>query len=150
MVQRTLTNRLPRARRFPMGTSLARGIGATAWRYAPVPLRLVFGIGFLLHGWPKLFAGGHAGFAQMLGGLGIPAPEVSAWLIGGLEVVGGIALLAGALVGLFSVLLMIEMIVAAWFVHLPSGFLATRIVGMGPDGPIFGMPGYEVKESNAW
>jgi putative oxidoreductase len=123
--------------------SLVRGIGSTAARYAPLPLRIILGIGFLLHGWPKLF-GGHAGFSSMLSGINIPASDVIAWAIGMLEVFGGLALVAGAFVGLFSVLFIIEMIVAAVKVHLPSGFMAVNVTGMGPQGPVFGMPGFEV------
>ena len=58
--------------------------------WAPLPLRIMLGVGFFYHGWPKVFsAEGHQGFAGMLGGLGVPAPETTAWLVGLAEIVGG-------------------------------------------------------------
>jgi putative oxidoreductase len=113
--------------------------------YGPLVLRVILGFGFLYHGWPKLFsAAGHDQFAGMLSGIGIPAPGLMAWVVGLLEVVGGIALIAGAFVALFSALFVIEMLVAMFTVHLSSGFNFINITGMTDAGPQFGMPGYEV------
>jgi putative oxidoreductase len=36
------------------------------------------------------------------------------------------------------------MLVAMFKVHLAAGFSFMNIKGMGPDGPIYGLPGYEV------
>ena len=43
-----------------------------------------------------------------------------------------------------SVLLIIDMLVATFTVHLPNGFSFIHITGMTEAGPQFGMPGYEV------
>jgi putative oxidoreductase len=111
-------------------------------RYWPMPLRILLGIAFLYHGLPKLGAG-HAGFTGMLRQMGLPAPDILAWLVGLLEVVGGIALIVGAFVSIFTVLLVLEMLVAMFTVHLPHGFSFINIVGSTPQGPQFGMPGVE-------
>lgn len=119
---------------------------AGVWKeWAPLPLRLVFGFGFAYHGFPKLFSGaGHAEFVGMLAGLGIPVPGLMAWAVGILEFFGGLALIAGALVTIISVLAILEMLVAVFAVHLPAGFNFMNITGMTDTGPQFGMPGYEV------
>jgi len=112
-------------------------------RYAPLPLRLILGFGFLFHGLPKL-GSGHAGFVGMLTGIGVPAPGLMAYVVGLVESLGGLALLLGAFVAIASLPLIMNMLVAMFTVHLPAGFSFMNMTGMGPDGPTFGMPGYEV------
>jgi putative oxidoreductase len=114
-------------------------------RLAALPLRLVLGFGLAYHGFPKLFdAAGHAGFVGMLHGLGFPAPSLLAWVVGLLEFGGGLALLAGAFARAVAALGIVEMAVALVAVHLPEGFNFIHITGTSPNGPVFGMPGYEV------
>jgi len=112
--------------------------------WAPLPLRLMLGVGFFYHGWLKVFSGGHQLFAGMLGSLGLPAPELTAWLVAWAEIVGGVALIAGAFVAIASAILIADMVVAMFTVHLPNGFNFINITGMGKTGPVFGMPGAEV------
>jgi putative oxidoreductase len=105
----------------------------------------MLGAGFVFHGWPKLFSSaGHQGFVGMLAALHVPAPEITAWLVGLAETVGGVALIAGAFVAVASVVLIVDMVVAMITVHAPNGFNFINITGMGKDGPVFGMPGAEV------
>lgn len=112
--------------------------------WGPVVLRGIVGIGFVYHGFPKVFSSsGHDGFVGMLTGIGIPAPGLMAWVVGLLEVFGGLALIAGAFVTIAGVLLAIEMLVAIFKVHLAHGFSFVNITGMTEAGPQFGMPGYE-------
>jgi len=114
-------------------------------QWAPLPLRVMLGIGFVFHGWPKLFSSqDHQGFVGMLGALGVPAPEITAWVVGLAETVGGVALIVGAFVAVASVVLIVDMVVAMITVHAPNGFNFIHITGMGKDGPVFGMPGAEV------
>lgn len=113
-------------------------------QWAPVPMRLIIGLAFIYHGFPKISAEGHQGFVGMLTRIGVPAPGVMAWVAGIVEFVGGVALILGAFVAIASALLAIDMLVALFKVHLAQGFSFINIKGMGPDGPIFGMPGYEV------
>jgi putative oxidoreductase len=111
--------------------------------WAPLPLRLILGFGFVYHGWDKL-ADGTEGFQGMLGMIGIPGGAATAWFVALLEFFGGLALIAGAFVPIVAVLLIGDMLVAAVTVHLPHGFSFMNMTGMGPDGPQFGMPGYEI------
>jgi putative oxidoreductase len=114
-------------------------------RFAPLPLRLMLGITFLVHGMPKVFdPGARANFAHMLAGLNVPMPEVMAWVVGFAEAGCAALLLVGAFTVLAAGVLVVNMIVAAALVHAPAGFNMIHIVGMGPAGPIFGVPGYEV------
>jgi putative oxidoreductase len=113
--------------------------------WAPLPLRLMLGVGFFYHGWQKVFsAGGHRLFAGMLGSLGLPVPALTAWLVAWAEILGGLALIAGLFLGVVSAVLIVDMLVAMFTVHLPNGFNFVNITGMGKQGPVFGMPGAEV------
>ncbi len=118
----------------------------SSWsKWAPMPLRLVIGFGFVYHGFPKLFSSqGRQMFQGMLEGIGVPAAGLMAWAVGIVEVLGGLALIAGAFVAVASALLIIDMLVAVFAVHLPVGFNFMNITGMTEAGPQFGMPGYEV------
>jgi len=114
-------------------------------RWASMPLRLAIGFGFVFHGYPKLFSGdGHSMFVGMLEGLSVPAPAILAWLVAALEFFGGIALIVGVFVTITSALLIANMLVALFKVHLAAGFSFMNITGMTDAGPQFGMPGYEV------
>jgi putative oxidoreductase len=70
---------------------------ASLARWAPIPLRLIVGYGFMQHGFAKLFRGPEA-FAAILHAIGMPAPHLMAWLTILIEVFGGLAVLLGALV----------------------------------------------------
>jgi putative oxidoreductase len=114
------------------------------WRHwAPLPLRLVIGYGFVAHGWAKL-SRGPAGFARLLEQIGAPLPEATAWVSTLIEVLGGLAILAGAFVAVVSIPLIVMMLVAMFTVHLRYGFSAINTIGLTADGPQFGPPGYEV------
>jgi putative oxidoreductase len=104
----------------------------------------MLGVGMMIHGLPKLSVTGHDQFEQMLVGIGMPVPGIAAWFVGVLEFFGGALVLLGALTRVLSVLFIIEMLVAAVMVHLPSGFNGINVTGTGPSGPVFGMPGYEL------
>ena len=112
-------------------------------RWALIPLRLVIGSGFIVHGWAKL-SRGPAGFAKLLGQVGVPLPVPTAWIATCLELLGGAAMLLGAFVELVAVPLIVMMLVAMFTVHLRYGFSAIKTIGLTPDGPVFGPPGYEV------
>lgn len=100
----------PRARTTP------GNIGLFLLRFAP-------GLIFVIHGYLKLFGGHHDRTVALFLTVNIPFAEVTAWVIGGLELAGGLALLAGRLVRPFAALLTVEMAVVIYRVRLPQGFL---------------------------
>lgn len=106
-------------------------------------LRLVIGFGFMAHGWAKL-SRGPEGFAGMLAFIGVPFPEFMAWFVTLVELLGGFALMLGIFVRLLSAPLIAIHLVAWSTVHLRHGFSSVNTVGMSPDGPVFGPPGFEV------
>jgi putative oxidoreductase len=116
----------------------------TLWRqWAPLPLRLIIGYGFLAHGWAKL-SRGPEGFARLLEQIGAPLPQATAWVSTLIEILGGLAILAGAFVAAVSLPLIVMMLVAMFTVHLRYGFSAINTIGLTAAGPQFGPPGYEV------
>jgi putative oxidoreductase len=116
----------------------------TLWRqWAPLSLRLIIGYGFLAHGWAKL-SRGPEGFARLLEQIGAPLPEATAWVSTFVEILGGLAILAGAFVAVVSIPLIVMMLVAMFTVHLRYGFSAINTIGLTANGPQFGPPGYEV------
>ena len=90
-------------------------------RWAPIPLRLIIGYGFVAHGYAKL-ANGPQHFFAILGSLGVPAPQIMGWATILIEILGGLAVLAGAFVSLASVPMAAVLLVAMVTVHLPYGF----------------------------
>ena len=112
-------------------------------QWAPVPLRLVMGIGFLVHGWAK-WSRGPGEFGKLLQQIGLPLPELTAWAVTILELAGGFALIIGAFVVIASVPLMISMFTAMITVNLRYGFSAIKTIGLTAAGPVFGPPGYEI------
>jgi hypothetical protein len=66
-------------------------------RWAPIPLRLIVGFGFMEHGFAKLSKGPDA-FATILQAMGVPGPHFMAWLTILVELLGGFAVILGAFV----------------------------------------------------
>lgn len=64
-------------------------------RWAAIPLRLIVGYGFMAHGYAKIVPGPEH-FVGILHAIGIPAPEILGWATIIVELVGGLAVLAGA------------------------------------------------------
>ena len=62
--------------------------------WAPIPLRLIVGYGFVEHGCAKL-ARGPDSFAAIVQALGVPAPHFMAWVSILIELLGGLAVLVG-------------------------------------------------------
>jgi putative oxidoreductase len=112
-------------------------------RWAPIPLRLIVGFGFMQHGVAKLMHG-PANFAGILHALHVPAPQVMAWLTILVELFGGLTVLLGAFVMLASVPMAAVLVVAMLTVHLPYGFSAIKLMAVTAAGAQFGPPGYEV------
>ena len=86
--------------------------------FAPLPIRIMAGIAFIIHGLPKFenLQGTQGFFASV----GIPADL--ALLIGLLEVIGGVLLIVGLLTRIASILFIIEMIGAILVVKAGNSF----------------------------
>jgi putative oxidoreductase len=111
--------------------------------WAPIPLRLIVGYGFMQHGFAKLSRGPGA-FAAVLQDMNVPDPHLMAWLTIVIELLGGLAVLLGALVTIVSVPMMAVLLVAMFKVHLPYGFSSIKLLAVTATGAKFGPVGYEV------
>jgi putative oxidoreductase len=111
-------------------------------RWAPVPLRLIVGYGFMEHGFAKLARGPDA-FPAILQALGVPAPHLMGWLTILVEIAGGLAVLLGALVRLASIPMAAVLLVAIFTAHLPYGFSSIKLQAVTAAGAQFGPPGFE-------
>lgn len=112
-------------------------------QFAPLALRIVIGIGFIMHGWAKLDRGPDK-FAGVLAWMDVPLPHAVAWLVTLVEIFGGIAILVGAFVALLSLPLIAIHLVAMFGVHWQYGFSSVHTIGLTVAGPQFGPPGFEV------
>lgn len=112
-------------------------------RWAPIPLRLIVGCGFMEHGFAKLSKGPDA-FAAILQAMGVPNPHLMGWFTILTELIGGLAVLLGAFVAIVSVPMVVVLLVAVFKVHLPYGFTSIKLIAVTATGPVFGPPGYEV------
>jgi putative oxidoreductase len=111
-------------------------------RWAPIPLRLIVGYGFMQHGIAKL-SRGPDGFAVILHAIGVPAPHLMAWLTILVEVFGGLAVLLGAFIPLASLPMAAVLLVAIFTVHLPYGFSSIKLISVTSGHAQLGPPGYE-------
>jgi putative oxidoreductase len=111
-------------------------------RWAPIPLRLIVGYGFLEHGFTKLTKGPD-GFASILHAIGVPGPHFMAWATILIEIFGGLAVLLGTFVTLASLPMAAVLLVAMFTVHLPYGFNSINLKAVTAAGAQFGPPGYE-------
>ena len=102
-------------------------------RWAPIPLRLIVGYGFMEHGF----------VATILDAIGVPAPHFMAWSTILIEVIGGLAVILGAFVALVSLPMAAVLLVAMFTVHLPYGFSSIKLMAVTAAGAQFGPPGYE-------
>jgi putative oxidoreductase len=89
-------------------------------------LRVALGFLFAAHGFQKFnewtIAGTQAAFTQM----GIPAANLTAPLVAGLELAGGIALILGVLTRIVAALLAVNMMGALFMVHAAAGVFADK------------------------
>ena len=116
--------------------------GTAVARWAPIPLRLIVGFGFMQHGFAK-FSKGPETFAAILHAISVPAPHLMAWLTILIEFFGGLAVLLGALVPLASLPMAAILLVAMFTVHVPYGFSSIKIISVTSGRAQFGPPGYE-------
>ena len=111
--------------------------------FAPIPLRLIVGCGFIAHGCSKITHGPER-FVGILTALGVPSPEIMGWATILVELLGGLAILLGGFVRPASLPMTAVLIVAALTVHLQYGFSSIKFQAVTAAGPQFGPPGYEL------
>ena len=121
-----------------VSTTLRRNLAT----WAPLPLRLIIGFGFMMHGFAKLGRGADH-FAGILQALGLPEPKVLSWITILVEILGGAAIALGAFVSVASVPMIAILLVAIFTVHLPNGFSSIKLQAITQAGAQFGQPGYE-------
>src|ERR1700741_1754591 len=102
---------------------------------APLFLRIAIGLGFTAHGWVK-FIRGPEHFAQLLGTYHVPLPQIMAWISTATELLGGLALLAGLFVRLWSIPLIGTMLVALFTIQIHYGYSSVNTIGVTPHGPV--------------
>ena len=112
-------------------------------KWAPFILRLTIGFGFAAHGWVKLNRG-PAGFEKLLNWAGVPMAHIIAWLVPHVELLGGLAIMAGAFTAIVVIPLICTMVVAIITVQFKFGYSSVNTIGLTPSGPKFGPPGYEI------
>lgn len=90
-------------------------------------LRVVLGVIFTYHGYLKLFVpGGFTGTVGFFTNIGIPVPAYSALVVAVAELLGGLVLILGLLTKWTSLVLIFEMLVALFVVHLKNGLLVSK------------------------
>lgn len=127
---------------FPNGIVSRLNAPRCVSRWAPLPVRLIVGYGFMEHGWAKL-ARGAGNFAGLLDALHVPFPALGAWATILVELGCGFAVLVGALVPVVSIPMAIVLATAIVTVHLPNGFSSIKLQSVTDAGAHFGQPGYE-------
>jgi putative oxidoreductase len=103
------------------------------WPLYAIPLRLIVGFGFMEHGYAKLAVGPES-FTAILHALGTPAPALFAWITILVELLGGLAVLLGALIPLASLPMAVVLAVATFTVHLPNGFSSIKLLSVDAAG----------------
>jgi putative oxidoreductase len=98
--------------------------GARFAKWGMLPLRIVVGLVFLMHGGQKLFIFGLGGTADIMGKLGLPLPFICAAIVIAVELLGGLAILFGVFTRLAGALLAFEMVVAIIVARWHGGFFA--------------------------
>ena len=97
--------------------------------FAPLPLRLVMGVAFMVHGYPKITA--MAATAERFAQMGFVPGIFWGPLVAIVEFVGGACLVLGLFSRYWSLALALEMLVTTLRVKIPGGapFVSTRVVG---------------------
>jgi len=104
-----------------------------------IPLRAGVGGALLYHSAPMVFtASGHANYAYMLGEVGLPFPDLSAWGVALLELAGSLALIAGAFTVLAAAVVSFEILFRVSTIYLLGKGFPAPLAGEPP------LPGYEL------
>ncbi|WP_238419580.1 DoxX family protein [Gordonia sp. 'Campus'] len=83
--------------------------------------RVALGVIFLAHGLQKFQQNGWSGPQTGFDAMGVPAASFSAFVVTWLEILGGIALIAGLLTPIIAALFVLDMVGALFIAHVDSG-----------------------------
>jgi len=86
-------------------------------------MRVILGVIFIAHGYPKLFVFKIPGFAQFLSQLGVPLPGLFAVIVTLVEFLGGILIILGIFSRWIGLLMAINMLVATFLVKIKVGLV---------------------------
>jgi putative oxidoreductase len=89
---------------------------------ASLVLRFAVGVVLAYHGWLKI--PDVEGFAGFVDSLGVPAPELMAYVVTYLEFLGGIALILGLATRFIAALFVVEMLFTIFLVKVDVGLIA--------------------------
>lgn len=90
--------------------------------FAPLILRVALGAVFFIHGYDKVFVKGIPAITGFMGMLGLPMPELMAYILSYGELIGGALLILGAFTYWVTLFDVIVAVVAWATVHGPKGF----------------------------
>jgi len=110
--------------------------------WTPLLLRGIVGYGFMAHGYAKLSRGPEQ-FISILNTIGLPMPHLMGWATIIVQLLGGLCVLLGACIILWSIPMAAILIVAAVTVHWPYGFSSIKLQSVIDGRAQFGQPGYE-------
>jgi len=85
-------------------------------------LRLLMGAGIASHGYGKIFGGYMMGFVEHVTGMGLPMPQLAAWMAALSEFVGGILIVLGFGTRVAALFVLGTMGVAAFIAHAEDPF----------------------------
>src|SRR2546430_16663536 len=104
-------------------------------------LRLGLGITLILHGYPKFAGAGPVAFARYLRVHHFPAPLFSAWIMAVVELVGGIAMVAGIQTTYVGWAAAVERVFVVWLLKIAGHvrFVSARGTGWELDFLLFCM-----------
>jgi putative oxidoreductase len=110
--------------RLDLGSSVMT-LPQTARDALTLVARIALGVVLIAHGWQKVAQYGIEGTAGAFAQMGVPLPTVSAVFAAVVELVGGLALLAGAATAVAGVLVVLDMLGAFALVHVGNGVFVT-------------------------
>jgi putative oxidoreductase len=101
--------------------TVTRALPAPARDVVLLLVRILLAVVLIAHGWQKLVTNGVGATAEGFAQMGIPLAPVSALFAVVVEVLGGLLLLVGALTPVVGLLVVLNMLGAAFFAHLGNG-----------------------------
>ncbi|MGO1319530.1 MAG: DoxX family protein [Galactobacter sp.] len=89
-------------------------------------IRIAIGAAFMVHGTQKVFEWGIGGTSDSFEAMGVPLASVVGPVVAFLELIGGAAIILGLFTRIIAALLVVDMVGAAFSVHLEQGFFVSE------------------------